>query len=209
MPVLLGKGGAGISRTLDDCAKAIGVADTMPYMLYTSNNSVYNRTEATFWTGLDRQGDYITTTNVTSYTTVTNVTSGSGLLAWVMIGTPTGSAMVDQYIRITIDGTAKEFRTKTYAGNGHHVIWMSHPNMIRWYHNNNVRNQGLASFNATYTTAYENSFRNGYFFLPPASMLDNNIGLKFESSLKVEVKCANTLFSGATGYSGACYALNY
>ena len=177
---------------------ATPLADSIPQMFqsdYTRLDLYYNAgvnasTAANFWTAIDLQGAYITSTSPTAYTEIVSVT-GSGMLGTIVTGALNGGD--DVFLEVTIDDEVREWRLYIGSGGWRGILTFS-PN------NGWASSAGMtgspANFDSTRTTAYSTRDTSTAppddIFISPAILTQ---GIRFKSNMKVRIKCATAFFS--------------
>lgn len=126
-----------------------------------------------------------TTALMTSYTTIVDITSGSGTLLFVLTGAPSGNDTYTTF-KITIDGTVREIGC--YQKNGWRGLCIASP--IRQVSGTTFaadRMRGSFSTTNTGATVPTPEIGTGQILLPAMSS-GREEGVRFESSCKVEIK---------------------
>lgn len=207
MPVVLGGGGGGGGGPYLDInayGRPLQIGADTPYVMTTGSGAVYHAGESNFWSEVDIEGAYITTNNGSSYIDIVNI-SGSGYLGWILSAfIANGNAAYTMTFRITIDGTSREIAVDE-TSNSRFLLVPTYE-MLRLHHNNNTRGQGMFSFG---NDPDHMAFDNGYLILPPTGALQATRSIRFESSLRVEMKCTGTFYANTYDQnSGVAYVID-
>jgi len=181
---------------------ATPLADSIPQMFqadYTRLDLYYSAginasTAANFWTAIDLQGAYITSTSPTAYTEIVSVT-GSGMLGTIVTGSLSGSD--DVFIEVTIDDEVREWRLYIGTGGWRGILTFS-PNNGWGLNGFGMISSSSANFDSTRTTAYSTRDTTtgtaDDVYISPAILTQ---GIRFKSNMKVRIKCATAFFSTA------------
>ena len=190
LTALLGGGGGDSGPKWESLMK---LTASNPYLML-SGSSGYGADSYDFWNHLDNQGAYLYDSSITSYTTIVNIT-GVGRFGGVIGSASLGST---DYIKVTIDGEAKEFRFN--LGVTHRAVLVP-------------TNVYLTS-GTTYTDVLRGGPANAYntqlstVVVTEASL--NPFALPFKQSLKVEIKSATARWNAGEPYlrQGVFYVLD-
>ena len=187
MPVLLGGRDGGY--TIDDIyatSRSYAGFVTGAGGLGTHNSSGDNF----FTTGgtWDRFGGaHIQVTVMTSYTTVVNITSGSGVFFFALSGAPLGNGATTT-LRITLDGTTREI--EAYQNDSERVIFMAAPISTQGSNNVNMwlTNWPQKAASSSTTSVPATATTGAYNVMVPAPGVGMNQGVRFSNSCLVEMK---------------------
>lgn len=182
--------------------------------LKTASNLVSADSTAAFWTALDLQGAFSSVATNDVYATAVDITGSSGVVCCV-IGSASGDAADNGFIRVTVDGTVREFSTTRAVGQRR---------LILGHYSNQTPATSSVTANTThiqdmfdspgfnvedgFLVASESSQGNAY--IQPVQQARNNgsILLRFNSSLKVEAKESNVQANAENNKFGVVYAID-
>lgn len=191
------------------------LADIMPQVsaesyanifLYESNTTAFATDSGNFWNGVERQGGYIINANLSSYTTVVDVT-GAGALGLVLTGAFSSDA--DVFVEVTLDDEVREFRAFLPAG-GRGTFMFSRFDLLQRYSAGSAASlDATGRFHPTYTrpySQYTTAASNDQIFIQPTGLTG---GLRFKNNMKVRIKAA-TAFNTANlrHYHGVLYVID-
>ena len=199
-----GGGGGGPELTINSFGRPLQIPADSSYVLTSGAGGVEHAGSSLFWSEIDNQGAYITTNNGSSYIDVVNI-SGSGYLGWILSAfIANGNAAYTMTFRITIDGTSREIAVDETSNT--RFLLVPTYEMLRLHHNNNTRGQGMFMFG---NDADHIIFDNGYLILPPPGALQATRSIRFESSLRVEMKCTGSFYAVAQDQNtGVTYVID-
>ena len=177
-----GGGGGGRNPTINDI---FPITRYYTGMGIYKGTSFYNTGGTAFYTQNPSWelfgGAYISTVIMTSYTTIVNITSGSGSFLWAFSGAPNGNdAFVD--LRITIDGTTRVINA--YCLNQNRVLFT--PSINKGATTSNVWTDLYPqAFPAATNTPTANQTATNVVL--PGFSSGTEYGVRFESSCHVEM----------------------
>lgn len=167
-----------------------------PTFRYDGSN--LSSTSSTFWSIVNIQGAYITTTNISSYTTIVNVT-GTGRFAGVIAGSAAAGNTTN--IRLTLDGVVKTYvipcnylkRAMLHIPSHYDYSYFSIADGLL------LLSASTSNISATAHKNSDNSL---------AITTGNPRAIYFKESLKVEIQSSAVRTTGSyRNYSGVLYAL--
>lgn len=183
------------------------------YVAMYVNSTAQLCTGTTFWVALGYTGDYITATpTADQYSTITDVSGSGGNLYSVLTGAVGHTET--SHVKITIDGTAYEkhfLRTGTGSTASRVLMGssMSHSGSV--YYKQYL--QGLNTLKAynqpeNHNADYYNKGIHSYPFNPIAGKHLGMPSIRFNDSLKIEIKSSAVPALGLARYQGAQYLLD-
>lgn len=153
---------------------------------------------ADFWACVSNQGAYITTSNISSYTTIVNVT-GTGRFGGVVGAAATAANTTN--IRVTLDGVVK---TYTIA-----CLSLKRPILhIPSHYDATLQSVGDAILQLSSSSSTVNATAHRNYANYMSITTGNPYAIYFKDSLKVEIQSAAARYVAAYyNYSGVLYAL--
>jgi len=171
-------------------------------------------TSSTTWGYWAAWGDTTQVTADNTYVTVTNVTSGAGVLTNII--SPGVTSISDTVsIKVTVDGTAYEY-TFTAAAATDRFFAGAVMERGQVVYNSSSQNQGVLPCpmdwsNAGLVSGIASRLDSGYINLlvPPHGVLQLGVPVvRFETSLKVEMKSSDYTGTNERDYCGVIYTLD-
>lgn len=195
--------------------KPTPLADIMPQVsaesysniyLYQNNTTAHNSGSTTFWDSFEEQGAYVINANLSSFTTIADV-SGGGALGLVLTGAFASNA--DVFVEVTLDDEVREFRAFLPAA-GRGTFMFSRFDLLQRYSvGPNAGPDTTGRFHTTYTTPYSQystAYSNDLVYIQPTGLTG---GLRFKNNMKVRIK-SSTAFNTANlrNYHGVLYVVD-